>query len=109
MDSGFDKPLRVAARKHDLISVLLSDPLEWDIPAVGLLELEDAETGERLLLDTNQEASLRDYRQRVRGYGSRLKTKLSSMGIDTIDVRTDVPYVLPLLRFFEMRSRRIRR
>jgi len=106
--SSFHKPLRVAARKHDLISVFLADPLELDIPSIGLLELEDAESGERLLLDTSRREGIRSFQKAERARLERLKSELTGMGVDTIDIRTDEPYDRPLLRFFEMRSRRIR-
>ena len=53
MDSKFEKPLRVAAKKHDLISIFISDPRESELPSVGLVELQDAETGQKILLDTS--------------------------------------------------------
>lgn len=106
--SSFEKPLRVAARKHDLISVFLSDPLEWDLPAVGLVELEDAETGRRFLFDTNSRDQLDVFRRAEAARVDRLKNDLIGMGVDAIDIRTDEPYDRPLLRFFDMRSRRLR-
>ena len=59
LDRGFESSFKRTGRRHDLIAIRISDPREEDLPAVGLLELEDAETGERLLLDTNS-AAVRD-------------------------------------------------
>src|SRR5947209_18534071 len=62
LDSGYEKALRRAARRHELVAVRLSDPREQELPAVGLVELEDAETGERLLVDTDNVALRESYR-----------------------------------------------
>jgi uncharacterized protein (DUF58 family) len=109
LDAGFEKPLRVAAKKHDLISIFLSDPAESEIPAVGLVELEDAETGRRLLLDTSDRKAMSAYHRSARERARRQREELAAMDIDVIDVETGVPYDRPLLRFFQMRSRRLRR
>jgi uncharacterized protein (DUF58 family) len=109
LDRGFEKPLRVAAKKHDLISVFLSDPAEGAIPGVGLVDLEDAETGRRLLVDTSDRKAMEGYRRLVAERGRRQRDELTAMGIDVIDVETGVPYDRTLLRFFETRARRLRR
>src|SRR3990170_5327487 len=108
-DTGFEKPLRVAAKKHDLISIFISDPAEREIPGVGLVELEDAETGRRLLVDTSDRKAMAAFHERARERARRKREELGTMGIDVIDVETGVPYDRPLLRFFQMRSRRLRR
>ncbi len=109
MDARFDKPLRVASKKHDLISVFVSDPTEAELPSVGLVELEDAETGRKLLLDTSHRESMDAYREEVLAKRESQRAAFASMGIDRIDITTDVPYDRPMLRFFEMRGRRSRR
>jgi uncharacterized protein (DUF58 family) len=109
MDSGFDKPMRVAAKKHDLISVFISDPRERELPSIGLVELQDAETGRRILLDTSDRRAMAAYHERVDARRRAQLDALTGMGIDLIDIRTDVPYDKPLLRFFQMRGRRLRR
>ena len=108
-DTGFEKPLRVAAKKHDLISIFISDPAEKDLPGMGLLELEDAESGRRLLVDTSDRKAMADYHRSSLERGRTTREGLASMGIDVIDVDTGTPYDRPLLRFFQMRSRRLRR
>jgi uncharacterized protein (DUF58 family) len=109
LDSGFEKPLRVAAKKHDLISIFISDPAEARIPRVGLLELEDAESGLRLLVDTSDRKAMTAFHLSALERGRRKREAMGTMGIDVIDVETGVPYDRPLLRFFQMRSRRLRR
>jgi len=108
LDSRFDKALRVASKKHDLISIFISDPREASLPSMGLVELEDAETGEKLLLDTSDRVAMESYREIVSGRRAKQQELLASMGVDLIDISTDVPYDRPLLRFFEMRGRRLR-
>jgi len=108
-DTGFEKPLRVAAKKHDLISIFLSDPAERDLPGMGLLELEDAESGRRLLVDTSDRKAMEVYRRSSLERGRTTREGFAAMGIDVIDVETGTPYDRPLLRFFQMRSRRLRR
>jgi uncharacterized protein (DUF58 family) len=108
-DTGFEKPLRVAAKKHDLISIFISDPAEKEIASVGLLELEDAESGRRLLVDTSDRKAMAAYHRSSLERGRTTREGLASMGIDVIDVETGTPYDRPLLRFFRMRSRRLRR
>jgi uncharacterized protein (DUF58 family) len=108
LTTGFEKPLRVAAKKHDVIAVFLSDPREQEIPSVGLLELEDAETGERLLLDTGDRRALALFAERQKRRAQAQKELLTGMGVDTIDVSTGVPYDRALQRFFEMRARKLR-
>jgi uncharacterized protein (DUF58 family) len=108
-DTGFEKSLRVAAKKHDLISIFISDPAEKEIASVGLLELEDAESGRRLLVDTSDRKAMAAYHRSSLERGRTTREGLASMGIDVIDVETGTPYDRPLLRFFRMRSRRLRR
>ena len=109
LDAGFEKPLRVAAKKHDLISIFLSDPAEAELPGVGLVELEDAETGRRLLVDTSDRKAMSAFHRAALDRARGKRQELKAMGIDVIEVETGVPYDRPLLRFFQMRSRRLRR
>ncbi|HXV61879.1 MAG TPA: DUF58 domain-containing protein [Vicinamibacteria bacterium] len=109
LDSGFDKPLRVAARKHDLISVVIADPREALLPPIGLVVLEDAESNRRLLLDTSDGKAMETYRGWIAERRDRQREELKGMGIDVIEIHTDVPYDLPLMRFFQMRAKRLRR
>ena len=105
---GFEKDLQIANKRHDLVAIHIIDPLEEQLPPVGLIELEDLETGEVVLLDT----SVRDIRETASSRALAEKTKLErffkSIGMDYIDIYTDRPYVGPLTRFFRMRARRFR-
>jgi len=103
---GWKRALRIASRRHDVIAVALEDPRESEMPDVGLVELEDAETGERYVVDTSDarvRASL--VREATRARAERDRT-LRSADVDTIAVSTDRPYTQAILRFFRMRERR---
>jgi uncharacterized protein (DUF58 family) len=109
LGADFARPLRVAARKHDLIALTVTDPREEDLPAVGLLELEDAETGDRVLVDA-ADARTRQAFHRW-GVERRLQRQalFRSVGVDALELRTDRPYDVPLVRFFHQRARRMTR
>ena len=105
--SGYEKRLRIAARRHDLIAVSLTDPREATLPAAGLIELEDAETGESVVVDSSNAAIRRRYEALTRACSDNLAAALRSMGIDQIPVVTGEDYVLDLVKFFRVRERRI--
>lgn len=105
--AGYEKRLRIAARRHDLIAVSLSDPREAALPAAGLIELEDAETGESVVVDSSNAAVRRSYEALTRARSDTLAASLRSMGVDQIPVVTGEDYVLDLLKFFRVRERRI--
>jgi len=106
---AYEQPLRVAARKHDVIAITVTDPREEDLPPIGLLDLEDAETGSRVLVD----ASDRRTRERFRAWAEKRRaareTLFRANAIDNLELFTDRPYEVPLLRFFHRRARRMSR
>ena len=103
---GYEPALRVARRRHDLIPIVITDPRETELPAVGFLELEDAETGELLLVDTSSPALRRRYAELATARTDARTTLFRRMDTDAIEIRTDRPYVEPLVRFFRKRERR---
>jgi uncharacterized protein (DUF58 family) len=109
LDKGFERSFKRTGRRHDLIALRISDPRESDMPAVGLLELEDAETGERLLLDTGSRAVRAAYAQTARLRQDSLRQTASAAGIDLVEISTDGGHLDALLRFFKLRERRLRR
>ena len=104
---GYEKRLRVVARRHDLIAVSITDPREARLPNVGLVELEDAETGERVLIDTGSERVRRQYEKAGRGRADGLAEMFRSGGIDHIRLESGRDYVRDLVGFFRMRERRL--
>jgi uncharacterized protein (DUF58 family) len=108
MDSGYEAALRVANRRHDLVTIALKDPREAVLPDVGIVELEDAETGEEILVDTSDSELRTSFARFSRGAVEARDRLFRTIGIDTIDVNTNASYVEPLMRFFKMRARKIR-
>lgn len=104
---GYERPLRIANKRHDMIAVAVSDPREVEIPAIGYLELEDAETGERMLLNTNHKKTTKIYSEWIRKQQAENKRLLRSMGVDMIEVSTDRPYIDAIIRFFKLREKRM--
>ena len=103
---GWRRALRVAARRHDVVAVVLEDPREAELPAVGLVELEEAETGERYVVDT-RDWRVRDAFARQASIARVERDRdLRASDVDAIVVGTERPYTEALLRFFRMRERR---
>ncbi len=102
----FETPLRIANKKHDIIGVVVSDPRESEIPAAGLVSVEDPETGYRCLIDTS-DARVRDaYAQEAWKRQQIREERLKKARVDTIHVSTNRPYTTELYRFFRMREKR---
>ena len=106
LESDCRRALRIAARRHDVIAVVLEDPREVSLPAVGLVELEDAESGGRYVVDTG-DARLRErFAARAAAARAARDRELRAADVDSIVVDTARPYTEALLRFFRMRERR---
>ena len=106
---GYEQPLRVAARKHDVIAITVTDPREESLPPVGLLDLEDAETGERILVDASDRRTRARYQAWAGHRRAAREALFRSNAIDCLELFTDRPYDAPLLRFFHRRARRMSR
>ncbi|MCX5859576.1 MAG: DUF58 domain-containing protein [Proteobacteria bacterium] len=106
LTTGFEKSLKIANQKHDLVAIHLSDPREEAIPKIGLVELEDAETGERVVIDTSDFIFERDFETWSRKVEKERTKLFRSLGVDLIRVRTDRSYTETLIRFFRMREKR---
>lgn len=104
--TDFERPLRVLGKRHDIIAVSVTDPREVSMPPVGLVELEDAETGEVVTLDTGSARVRARYEALGRERAARLREAFASSGVDHIEVVTGRDYVRELVRFFRMRERR---
>jgi len=103
---GYEQSLRILSRKHDLIPITITDPREIELPKVGLLELEDAETGKMIMLDTFDANVRRAYRDLALQTQTARERLFRSMKMDHIDVRTNEPYVNALINFFRRRASR---
>ncbi len=107
LDVSFEAALRMLGRKHDVIALTLNDPREQELPAVGLLVLEDAETARIALVDTSDAALRESYGRAARERQAERTRAFGRMAIDVVDLATDRPYVPALLAFFVSRTRRV--
>lgn len=106
-DTGFEKKLRVAGQRHDVVALSLRDPREEELPAVGLVELRDAETGQYAIVDTFDAGVRARFAAQARARLDQLRQLFRAAGVDQIEIRTDTDYLPPLVKFFRMRERRI--
>ena len=106
---GWEEALAQVAARHEVVAITVDDPREYELPDAGWVELEDLETGQRLLVDTSHSAT----RTRIRVAAERLQQertrKLVQAGVDRVALHTTVPYGLPLRRAFAERARRLSR
>ncbi len=109
LDDGFLPAMQIANRKHDVIAVLMTDPRELEIPAVGLLNLADSETGRLAAYDTGSPGFRRQVARLARQRVENLQHAFRATDIDFIHVDVSGSIVDPLVRFFRMRERRMRR
>lgn len=109
LDKDYEQALRRTGKRHDLVAVPIRDPGEAELPAVGLLELEDAETGRQLLVDTSRAEVRTAFARQARLRREQLIQLTRSAGVDTIEVSTDGGHLDALVRFFKLRERRLRR
>ena len=98
--------LQAASRRHDLIAVSVTDPRELELPDTGWITLEDAESGEQILLNTSDEWTRRAYANLSGDQRERLARALRGLGVDLLQLSTGTPYLAPLMGFFRARSRR---
>jgi uncharacterized protein (DUF58 family) len=106
--AGFEPSLRLAGQKHDVTAVSITDPRELELPRAGLVALRDPETGAEVLVDTEDRQQRERYaRDRAAAITSRRRL-FASLGIEEIALRTDRPYIQPLLAFFKAREGRRR-
>ncbi len=109
MGEGYEQQLNVLSKRHDLIAVSVTDPREVSLPNVGLIELEDAETGKRVVVDTGSAEVRRRYKATSAKRAGDLQELMRSMGIDLIKVFTDQDYMKDLVSFFKTREKRAQR
>lgn len=105
-EAGFEKLLRATARRHDVVCVPVSDPAESDLPDVGLVELEDPETGELVLVDTSSPSVRRAFAGKASEDRESLKRFFMKTGIDTMTLATDRPYIEEVRALFKRRARK---
>ena len=105
-DSGYERELRIARRHHDIIACPVLDPCECELPDVGLIEMQDPETGELLLVDTASSAVRRAFREQASARHQELHDFLKRTGIDCLPLQTDQPYIKEVRALFRRRARK---
>ena len=103
------KSMRIANQHHDLIAITSTDPREMELPDCGLVELMDAESGNKIVVDTSNEHARQEYRAKAASQIKNRSRLFDTIGIDHIDVSTDVPYTKALVSFFAQRRHRLAR
>ncbi|UCD59297.1 MAG: DUF58 domain-containing protein [Candidatus Hydrogenedentota bacterium] len=105
--TGFERNLRIANQRHDVIALRIIDPREVELPPVGLIQLEDPETGESILVNTRSVELRKKYERLSRKRLAEQTQAFRSMNVDRVEVWTNSSYVEPLVKFFRMRERRL--
>jgi uncharacterized protein (DUF58 family) len=105
-DNNYEAKLKLAKQKHDLVAISISDPREEALPDVGLIQLEDAESGEILLVDTHDSEMTQKYTKQIQEQREKRKTYFQSIGIDTIEIHTDRSLTDPIIRYFKLREKK---
>lgn len=103
---GWERSLRLAARRHDLVPVVIEDPMEEQIPKLGLVTFEDLETGELFEFDSSGPEA-KEYREHIAELAIARDKYLRRLRLDVVNVRTDRPYVDALVEFFRTRAKRM--
>jgi len=108
MDSDYEKRLRILNKRHDIIAIPISDPRETSFPDVGLIEFEDAETGEVVYLDTADNLLKKEFKKRKYSFIEERNRIFRSVGVDSVEISTVKSYIKPLMLFFRKRAKRFR-
>ena len=103
---GWDRPLQAARRRHDVVPVVVGDPREHELPSIGLVELTDAETGRRRLVDTGRRSVRRGFAEASNRLREDRRRRFRRMKLDPIDVDTSTDFIEPLTSYFRQRERR---
>lgn len=106
IDQGFESSLRLLGQKHDVISVLVKDPMEVEIPKMGLIDIHDPETGEILTVDTSSYSFQKDFKAEVERKNSVRQQMLKKARVDIVEVDSEKDITEPLIGFFKRRNRR---
>jgi uncharacterized protein (DUF58 family) len=107
LGSGYGMPLLLAARRHDVVPLVVSDPMETALPKAGLVRVEDPETGETAYVDTGSSSVRAAYAAAFRGLRQDREKLFSRLGIDYVELSDEGDYVKPLVGFFRTRARRL--
>ena len=107
-EPGWERPLGLLAQRHEVVAVRLLDPLELDLPDLGLLTIRDSETGEQVLVDTHDAGFRKRFARIAAQREADLRLGFTKAGVDALELSTDGDLVDAVVRFTEMRKRRVR-
>ena len=102
---GFDAQLKIANKKHDVVSIRIHDPREEELPNVGIIQMIDAETNQIKWIDTSNKNVRDSYHKNYINTEKTINQLFKSSGVDTIQLRTDKDYIKPLIHFFKRRGK----
>ncbi len=103
---GWEKPLALLAERHEIVAVRLYDRLEMEMPDLGLLVIQDAETGEQVFVDTHDRGFRRRFAEAAAAREEKLREAFAAAGVDALELATDDDLVDALMRFSDLRKRR---
>jgi len=103
IDSGFDDALKIANKKHDIVALRVYDQREIELPSLGLIQLEDAETGRKKWVNTSSKKNQSQYKVNALRREGMLNDVFRKAGVDNVKIATDRPYIIPLLNLFKRR------
>ena len=104
--TNYETNVKLARQKHDLVAISISDPRERNLPKIGLINLRDSETGETLLIDTDNREMTKLLTSYERGKRGKFKKLFRSIDVDTIEIDTDGSLLEPIIRYFKIREKR---
>jgi len=104
MDTGYEDALKITGKKHDLAGISIYDPMEVALPKVGMMRMEDAETGEDFWIDTSHKGLRDAYQARQQEMHQYFRRTFQKNGVDFIDIATNQPYLASLHNFFKKRG-----
>jgi uncharacterized protein (DUF58 family) len=105
---GWEKPLGQLAQRHDVVAIRLLDPMELDLPDLGMVPIRDAETGEQMLVDTHDAGFRKRFARIAAQREADLRQGFAQAGVDTLELSTDDDLVQAVMRFADLRKRRSR-
>lgn len=106
---GWEEPIARLASRHEVVAITIDDPLERNLPDAGWVDMEDAESGQRVLLDSSHGPTRTRIRIAAEAHMQERTRKLVQAGVDRVPLQTSVPYAVTLRRAFAERARRLKR
>lgn len=106
MSEDFERDIRITSKRHELVAISVIDPREVVLPSVGLMELEDSETGEIILVDTSDPEFLKEFSELVSEDEKKRSSFFRSLNIDLLEINTGISYEVSLVKFFSRKNRK---